>query len=412
MKIRRIKLKEKIPVYDITVEDNHNFFVEDVILAHNCVYLSGEVSAQGVLITIAKNFKGTNNIPLFIPDGHFGDRFNPGSAASPRYIYVQGNDIIRKIFKSEDEPVLIIQDFEGSRIEYAFYMPILPMILINGSEGIGNGFAQKILPRDPVEIKNKIIEYLEGKTNNFEIKPYFKNFKGIIEKDGNSVEIKSKIELKETKRGFNYFVITDLSFNYTLNKFLKKLEEALEAGIINDYIDKSDNDEFYFEIKTKLNLDELVKKLNLNQKITENFTSINEINEVKEFKNEDELLKKFIDIRLHFYKRRINYQLDKLAKEIEFYADRVLFVKSVINDKLIINKRKKQDIIEDSKKLGIKFAEDHLRMNLLSMTQEKLDELEKTYQNLLKEEEYYKNITPKDLYLNELKDLNDNELKK
>jgi len=374
-------------------------------MAEAAQYLSGEVSAQGVLVTISKDFKGSNNIPLFQPDGHFGSRFSPNSAASARYIYVYENKDIKNIFKEEDEEILIKQDFEGYKIEPRFYVPILPMILINGSEGIGNGFAQKILPRNPIEIKKQILSYLNGRLNNFNIIPWYKNYKGEILKNENSIEIKAKMEFKENKRGFNYFVIEDIPFNYSLNKFLKKLEDGIEKGIIQEYIDNSDNDEFYFEIKTKLNKDEILNKLGLIQKVTENFTCMNEINEIQEFENENELIIAYINQRLNFYDLRIKSILLKLKKDIEFYSDRMLFIKSILDDELIINKRKKQEILEDCEKLKIKFAEEHLRMNLLSLSSEKLIELNSLIDGLKEQEEYYNSITSKDLYIKDLKEL-------
>ena len=115
-------------------------------------YLHG--SMDGVTINLAQNFPGTNNIPLLAREGNFGTRFSQ-SASAPRYIFTHGTKEFFELFKKEDNQVLIKQYFEGQQIEPMFYVPNLPILLINGSEGVSSGFAQKILPRNPK--KNKAI---------------------------------------------------------------------------------------------------------------------------------------------------------------------------------------------------------------------------------------------------------------
>ena len=114
-------------------------------------YLHGPTSAEDAAVGLAQNFTGANNINLLKPAGSFGTRTIPEAAAA-RYIKTCKEKIIDKIFIPIDEHILIEQYFEGTKIEPRFYVPILPMILVNGNEGVGTGFAQKILPRDPKEI--------------------------------------------------------------------------------------------------------------------------------------------------------------------------------------------------------------------------------------------------------------------
>ena len=89
--------------------------------------------------------------------GNFGTR-SVQEASAPRYIFANGSKEFFELFKYEDDNILESQKFEGNKIEPKFYVPTLPMILINGSEGVSSGFAQKILPRNPENIKKYLTD--------------------------------------------------------------------------------------------------------------------------------------------------------------------------------------------------------------------------------------------------------------
>ena len=74
------------------------------------------------------------------PNGQFGTRAQGGSdAASPRYIFTHLSTITRKIFHAADDPLLSYLDEDGKKIEPEWYMPVIPMVLVNGADGIGTG---------------------------------------------------------------------------------------------------------------------------------------------------------------------------------------------------------------------------------------------------------------------------------
>ena len=151
-------------------------------------YHHGEASLNGGIIGMAQNFVGSNNINLLVPNGQFGTRLAGGKdSASERYIFTLLNTITRHIFPEHDDAILEYLDDDGQSVEPIYYVPIIPMILINGS-GIGTGFSSKVLPYKPTDI----IEWLEHKirTNEgsgVEFVPYYHGFKGSIMKI--SVEI-------------------------------------------------------------------------------------------------------------------------------------------------------------------------------------------------------------------------------
>ena len=101
-------------------------------------YHHGEQSLYQTIVGLAQDFVGSNNIYLLKPNGAFGTRATGGKdSAAPRYIFTELNKITRKIFNPLDDPLLTyIQDDEQT-VEPEWYLPVIPMILVNGAEGIG-----------------------------------------------------------------------------------------------------------------------------------------------------------------------------------------------------------------------------------------------------------------------------------
>jgi DNA topoisomerase-2 len=144
---------------------------------------------------------------------------------------------------ADDRDVLEEQWFEGERIEYKYYVPILPLILINGSEGIGNGFAQKILPRNIEDVKQEIANKL--KSTKYTIKPlipYFKGFNGLVEQNGESN--RWIVSGSFTRVNTSTIHITEVPIGYDLKSYLQVLDDLVEKKVIKDYDDNSNDDNF------------------------------------------------------------------------------------------------------------------------------------------------------------------------
>jgi DNA topoisomerase II len=119
-------------------------------VAEHSAYHHGEVSLQTTIVTLAQNFVGSNNVNLLLPIGQFGTRNLGGKeAASARYIFTSLNPVTRLLFNEQDDPVLEFLEEEGQSIEPKFYLPILPLVLVNGAEGIGTGWATSIPQYNP-----------------------------------------------------------------------------------------------------------------------------------------------------------------------------------------------------------------------------------------------------------------------
>ena len=108
---------------------------------------------NSTIVAMAQNFVGSNNINLLMPIGMFGTRnYGEKEAASARYIFTSLNNVTRHLFHENDDPLMDFIVEEGHKIELKYYLPILPNLLVNCSEGIGTGWSTKIPCYNPHEI--------------------------------------------------------------------------------------------------------------------------------------------------------------------------------------------------------------------------------------------------------------------
>ena len=204
-------------IYTLLEKNVKNFVKVSQLGAMICQfsdYLHGNL--DNVVVTLGQNYAGTNNVPLIEKKGNFGTRFS-NDASAARYIFAKGSDELFKLFKKEDTAILVNQYFEGYKIEPQFYVPTLPVLLLNGSEGISSGFAQKILPRDPKKIKKYILDKLSGKNPRGDFTPAFNGFSGTVKQGETSNQwliegvvekvAKNKVLIKEVPIGYDLFLI-------------------------------------------------------------------------------------------------------------------------------------------------------------------------------------------------------------
>jgi DNA topoisomerase-2 len=152
-------------------------------VSEHSAYHHGEASLNAAIVGMAQNFVGSNNINLLEPNGQFGGRLQGGKdSASERYIFTQLNKLTRLIFRQEDDAVLSYINDDGQMVEPIYYAPAIPMILVNGSKGIGTGFSTDVMPYNPIQIIAYIRAMLAATpaTDRPVIEPYFKGFKGTI----------------------------------------------------------------------------------------------------------------------------------------------------------------------------------------------------------------------------------------
>ncbi len=381
-------------------------------------YLHGAANLCGVCNTMAQNFVGANNSSLITGNsGGFGTRINP-TCAAPRYTKIALSEIVKKLFVDVDNNIIEQQFFEGDYIEPQFFVPIFPVIFLNGSHGLSTGFSQDIWPRNP----NEIIEYIKKKINGTEnprmkLLPWFKGHLGKVEynKELNRNESFGVI----TKNNMTSYTITELPIGIEYQKYVEYLDKLCENGTIQDYDDCCDpkTDTILFNVKTSReftrkheNERKLYDVFHLIKSLPETLCCVDENNRVREFESIQEILDVFIDLRLKYYNKRKQYILDTLRNNLEKINSKYLFVKAIVDKKIIVANRNKSDIIEQIKTvkgiIEIDGSFDYLlRMPIYNLSKEMLEALKKEIADTKIEYDKVNNTTIQDMWISDLKEL-------
>ena len=272
-------------------------------------YHHGENSLIKTIISMAQNFIGSNNLNLLIPLGQFGSRLMGGKdAASARYIFTKLNQLSNIIFNKDDNFQLNFLNDDGFKIEPEHFIPIVPMILINGTEGIGTGFSTFIPKFKLEDIKKCLINKLEKDTF-INIHPGYTNHKGkIIKIDKNSYYSYGNFKIiKDT------IIINELPVGTWTEEYKNKLEKIIENNkIIKKIKNNSTDKEILFEIKIHdygLDIleskDKIIEMFKLRKKILlTNIHCFNSENKLRKYNSALDIIKEFYDFRLEAYSKR------------------------------------------------------------------------------------------------------------
>lgn len=196
-------------------------------VAEHSAYHHGEASLQGTIVVMASNYCGSNNINLLTPSGQFGTRRMGGKdAASARYIFTKLEPITRAIFHPDDDKLLNYLKDDGNSIEPVNYVPVIPMILVNGADGIGSGWSSSIPNYNPRDIIANLRRMINGEDVE-RMYPCFYGFTGeIVEKSPGKFNVKGKIE----RTGDDTLLITELP----VKRWTQDYKEMLEKMITGD----------------------------------------------------------------------------------------------------------------------------------------------------------------------------------
>lgn len=318
--------------------------------ADHTEYIHGQDSFEGVIVNLAQDFVGAQNLPLMTREGSFGTRMIPQAAAS-RYIRSAQEDYLKLIFRPDDNAVIGNQEFEGSIIEPKYYVPIIPMLLVNGSDGIAVGYAQRILPRDPA----KLMKFIFGGMKDEKLLlPWFKGFKGkVIQTDDKSFSIYGVLERKNTTT----YEIVEVPIGYTYNSYMKVLQSLQDSNDIQSFDDLCDMDKdvFKFVIKvrretdsklTKMSHEEQLEYFKLVKRVTENYTCLNENNQIEVFDSAADIVKKYAKVRVEAYSTRKQIVEKQMLDKIYQLKSKIMFIHYVREGEIDIKNSTKQELID------------------------------------------------------------------
>ena len=376
------------------------------------LYAHGDSSLSGTVITMAQDFQDNLN-PLTI-EGQYGSLRSP-IASSPRYLYVKLSKYANLIYKTDYELLKYVFD-EGEYLEPQYYLPIIPTVLTSRNIGMAPGYRFSTMSYNPIDITDACINIL--KNQDFKSpRPYIRDIKQsswkfITDKESqtNYWENRGKWEYNVPK---DKMIVTDLPYDQTFDSFEKLLNKAIEKGYIKDWLNYSEGNNISYEIvfekgKLKKEIDKtdtkLPNKFKLIKKVPEDqLYVIDEHNKVKYFDSPNELIKYFVEFRLNIYNDRKIQLLKVLNEKLKVNLELCKFISLIINNKLIINNRKKEDIKKDLE--NYELPEKLINTSLSKLTKEEYDSLQNECTEIKQKIEYITNTTTVDMYINDLTEL-------
>lgn len=275
-------------------------------------YHHGDTSLQSTIVGLAQTFVGSNNVNCLEPSGNFGSRLEGGSdTASARYIFTRLSPFARRIFHSLDEPILTYNNEEGKSIEPEVYVPVVPLILINGSDGIGTGWSSTIPNYNPEDIVDNLRRLMKGEEM-VPMMPWFRDFKGTVSPMGPDRYKFSGI-IKQT--GDTELEITELPIRVWTQDFKNRLVDIIKAekipSYIKDYDDYNTHRDVHFVIRMeekhmKAALEEgLEEKFKLTKSIaTSNLVAFDAEGRITKYATVEDIMKDFFNVRIKFYEKR------------------------------------------------------------------------------------------------------------
>jgi DNA topoisomerase-2 len=406
---------------------------------HSC-YHHGEESLNKAIVGMAQNFIGSNNINLLFPSGQFGSRIKGGQdASSPRYIFTRLEKIARILFPEQDDNILKYLNDDGTPVEPQFYVPIIPMVLVNGSKGIGTGFSTEIMCYNPTQIiayiKNKLLESSSSSTIN-EFLPYYEGFTGSITKITDSKFLfKGSYEKMETDK----IKVTELPVGYWTEDFKELLNDLQNdkdkegkkiVPFVKDVFENYTDTTVEFVITfSKGKVDELEKAsgdygCNGLEKLlklystssTTNMNLFNAEDKLTKYDSVEEIIDDYFGIRLSYYNDRKMNLIENLEKELLIMSNKVRYIQEVLGGTIDLRKKKKQEITNllQGKKYDIMDEDDEykylVRMPMDSVSDENVEKLVAEHRSKSTELERIKNTTIQQMWLKEL-DILENEYK-
>ncbi len=389
------------------------------LVAYETEYHHGEQNLHGTIIGMAQNFVGSNNIPLLVRDGAFGTRNAGGKdAASGRYPLTKLEKITRHIFHPDDDILLTYTEDNGKTVEPEFFVPIIPMILVNGCiAGIGTGWSCSVPNYNPRDIIALIKVWLDKKDSgeittlqDYSLDPYYEGFTGKIEKE-NEKKYATYGILKNN-------IISELPIKCWTNDYTEHLESLREEKKIMSYKNYSTPTRIRYELKpvkdTVLSLEDLKLKTCIS---ISNMMLFDETKKIRKFSTAQEILETFCEIRYGYYVKRKVHKLEQLERLLKLLANKKRFLEYIRdgNIKLFVKtngkkeSKKTEEIITELDEMKFDRVDesfDYLfKLEIMHITAEKINKLENEIVNNRNERDLLSSTKESNIWRNDLEEL-------
>lgn len=325
-------------------------------VSEHSAYHHGEQSLVATIVALAQDFVGANNLPLLHQDGQFGTRLQGGKDhAAGRYIFTKLTQMSRLIFHRSDDFTVDYKDDDGLSVEPFFYVPIIPLVLVNGTAGIGTGFATSIPNYSPLVIISNMRRLIHGEEME-PMMPWYFGFKGTIEeKEKGKFVSKGKMTVNPHD---NVISINELPIGTWTQQYKKFLEELREKEIVVQYREHNTDVSVDFDVLLHPDVFRLwsqqgvlEEKLQLREYIhATNIIAFNQQGQLTKYMDAEAVMREFYLVRLDYYAKRKEHLLADLRRVTSKLENMMRFVSEVVSGTIVVTRRKKVELLQELKR--------------------------------------------------------------
>lgn len=371
-------------------------------------YHHGEGSAQDAGALMANTWN--NNFPLLDGQGNFGSRLVQKAAAS-RYIFCRVSDNFRKVYKDLE---IAPAHKDNEHVPPAFYLPVIPTVLLNGVRGIATGYATNILPHSFESIVECTRLALEGKLDK-EPEVKFPKFNGkVVPTEDGGVELHGVYKFTSATQMY----ISEIPYKFDRDTYVEKVLDPLEEKGLITYTDDCSKAGFGFKVKfrgvynlpvsTEMRHDMIMRDFKLIEKLSQFIVVIDENGKLNDkFTKASDLIKHFVEVRKTFIEKRIEHKLNEIKEQLTLAVAKAQFIKDVVDGNIVIQGKTRKALVSELEKVDLFKAhvEKLVSMNIYHITSDEAKKLIEAAKSLKKEYKYWQETTPEAEFIKDLEEL-------
>lgn len=331
------------------------------LMAYEKLYVHGDVSANNTTNLLAAPYK--NNYCLIDGHGQFGNRVVPDGIGAPRYTDVKRSKVAETILYNDSDLIPLEDNYDKSNVQPIHFLPLIPIVLLNGVSGIAVGWSTEILPH---RLKD-IIKATKAALNGLEIPklvPHYERYNLTVKPTDkpNQWELSGKLEIKG--REIRIIELPPGISLISFKEFLISLEDEEKISYFEDRSTESIDITVKMPRDSKLTVDEALTFFKMKEKITERVVVLDwNRDKIRTYENAEQVVKEFAEWRLRWYAKRFQKIIENEIDELLFWQAIVVLYEKKFPQKLgtHLNKSAMEvEITDVLLKAKIKIASHHL----------------------------------------------------
>jgi DNA topoisomerase-2 len=307
-------------------------------VAEHTNYHHGEAALSATIIGMAQDYCGSNNVPLLVPAGQFGTRLLGGKdAASPRYLFTRLAPVARLLYREIDDGMLRLAVEDGDRVQPITYAPIVPVVLLNGAQGVGTGWSTAVPSFHPLDVAENVERTLAGQPLKA-LLPWWRHFAGTVHAvDAVRGELVTRGVARAT--GKTTIEITELPVGRWTTTQKEYLEEMVEIGTVESFRELHTEHSVHFVVTVSPRHRKelggtnkaLMRSFRLESTLSlRNMHLFDSQGRLQHFETAEDIVRAFVRERLPYYERRLERQLVTLTVECDVLRIRGEFARFMV----------------------------------------------------------------------------------